>query len=597
MKFIDRILPFTSKAVFNENALTSYWVIFLILFFLISVFYLLYFLRIIRRSISIDNLGKSNRIEKIWIAYQSSFSEYNKERKTSDFSENYFNEQAVFFTGFNMRAVNNVSNTLIGLGILGTFVGLTYGIADSNFESSEEIKNSINNLLSGMGTAFVSSIWGMGLSLLFGNILKISHSTITRRLQWLCLELDNQYKISQPDLEEFNIAQQRNIINELFNEYLVADTDDGRKQLPKNIFRQLLEESEKQTNSLQTFADDLGDSISAAMDKLVEDNNQQIKLLIEEKLVPVLEELKEIKQDSGTKIIEDVVNRLTDALQSMMDDFKETIVADTNQEMEGLIRRLTTVSESLVGIPETMTDITLQVGETIESLRDTVIKSVEKSVSESVELHSKSSEMFTNATTDYKSTVEDIQDHMELLLSTQKDNIRQVSDITDSVKASLKENSQVNKQFTIIIAKSKIVAQLIEGVANKFENNSKHLSNTSSSLESITSKFKENIEYYINRNEKLLNHQEETLQTTKELTTLYSKRFESIQKGLTGIFDQIQIGLKDYQSTTASGLNQYLTEFSTVLTAAHQGLENNISGLSDITDELTDQVEKMAARK
>jgi hypothetical protein len=40
-----------------------------------------------------------------------------------------------------------------------------------------------------------------------------------------------------------------------------------------------------------------------------------------------------------------------------------------------------------------------------------------------------------------------------------------------------------------------------------------------------------------------------------------------------------------------------LTEFSTTLTAAHQGLENNVSGLNDITEELTDQIEKMVNRK
>ena len=84
---------------------------------------------------------------------------------------------------------------------------------------------------------------------------------------------------------------------------------------------------------------------------------------------------------------------------------------------------------------------------------------------------------------------------------------------------------------------------------------------------------------------------------TKEVAEIYGKRFETIETGLTGIFEQIQTGLKDYQKTTASNLNQYLTEFSTTLTAAHQGLENNVSGLNDITEELTEQIEKMVNRR
>ena len=596
MKFIDRLLPFLNKEVFNENLLTSYWVITLIVIFLGAIIHLIVNLFQIRKSIKSANLPKSKKLSKIWEAYQATFSEYEKTKKTTEYSENFFNEQNILYASLNLRAINNVSNTLIGLGILGTFVGLTYGIADSNFETTEAIKNSINNLLAGMGTSFVSSIWGMGLSLIFTNIFKVWQSNLTRSIQNVCLELDSKNKIKQQELEKVQQENQRKIINELFNEYLVADTDEG-KQLPKNVFRQLLEESVKQTASLQTFSDDLGESIELAMEKLVEDNNQQINKLIEEKLVPVLEDLKAIKQDSGTQVIEDVVQRLADSMKTMMDEFKQTITSDTKQEMESLIERLTTVSESLVGIPETMADITIQVSETIEVLKETVVKNIEQSKNEAIELNKQNRETFSSATIEYKSTVENIQAHMESLLSTQKDNIQQVSDITNEIKITLKENSQVNQQFDTMIQKSKIVAQLIEGVSTKFENNSTALTQTSSNLKSTITTFGNSIDNYVDRNEDLLNHQEKTLQKTKDVTEIYSKRFETIELGLSSIFDQIQTGLKDYQKTTASNLNQYLTEFSTTLTAAHQGLENNVSGLNEITEELTEQIEKLVNKR
>ncbi len=596
MKFIDRLFPFLNQEIFNENILTAYWVLALIAIFLIALIYLVFKLIAIRKSFKKTNLKTHKKIGRIWTAYKSSFSKYGDVSKTTDFAEDYFNEQNILLATLNLRAINNVSNTLIGLGILGTFVGLTYGIADSNFETTEAIKNSINNLLSGMGTAFVSSIWGMGLSLIFTNIFKLWQSNITRRIQDLCLKLDSENKIEQEQFEIFQQEKQRNIINELFNEYLVADTDEG-KQLPKNVFRQLLEESVKQTASLQTFSDDLGTSIELAMEKLVEDNSQQISQLIEEKLVPVLEDLKAIKQDSGTQVIEDAVQRLADSMKAMMDDFKNTITGDTKQEMEGLAERLTVVSESLVGIPNTMTDITLQVSEVIEALKETVVKNIEQSKIEATETNKRNQETFTAATTEYKSTVEDIQDHMELLLSTQKDNIKQVSQINDEIKSTLKENSQVNQQFESMIQKSKVVVQLIESVSNKFENNSTAIAQTSTNLKTSISDFGKSISEYVGRNNSLLNYQQETLQKTKNVSELYAARFETIESGLTGIFDQIQTGLKDYQKTTGENLNQYLKQFSTTLTAAHQGLENNVSGLNDITEELTDQIEKLTKRR
>jgi len=596
MKFIDRLFPFLTKEIFNENILTAYWVIALIAIFLIAIIYLVFKLLAIKKSIEKTNLQTHKKIGKIWKAYESSFTNYGEVRKTKEFSENYFNEQNILLATLNLRVINNVSNTLIGLGILGTFVGLTYGIADSNFETTDAIKNSINNLLSGMGTAFVSSIWGMGLSLIFTNIFKLWQSNITRRIQDLCLILDSENKIEEEHFEIFQQEKQKKIINDLFNEYLVADTDQG-KQLPKNVFRQLLEESVKQTASLQTFSDDLGTSIELAMEKLVADNNLQISQLIEEKLVPVLEDLKTIKQDSGTQVIENAVQRLADSMKLMMDDFKNTITGDTKQEMEGLAARLTVVSESLIGIPNSMADITLQVTEVIEALKETVIKNIEQSKIEAAEINKRNREVFSTATDEYKSTVEDIQDHMELLLSTQKDNIKQVSQINEEIKATLKENSLVNQQFESMIQKSKIVVQLIESISNKFETNSTSLSQISTNLKTSISDFGKSINDYVERNNRLLNYQQETLQKTKDISETYSARFVTIENGLSGIFDQIQAGLKDYQKTTSENLNQYLKQFSTVLTAAHQGLENNVSGLNDITEELTEQIEKLTRRK
>lgn len=592
MKFIDRLIPFLSKDIFIENQLTAYWVIALVLIFIIAIAYLLVRFFKIKKAIEFSNLSTNKKLRKIWKAYDGTFSEYGDNRKTTEFSETYFNEQNILYACLNLRAVNNVSNTLIGLGILGTFVGLTYGIADSSFENTEAIKSSINNLLSGMGTAFVSSIWGMGLSLIFANILKIWHSQITKSIQRLCLSLDEEYKIKQPEFEAFQQNQQRKLINEIFNEYLVSDSDEGR-QLPKNVFRQLLDESVKQTASLQTFSDDLGTSIELAMEKLVADNNQQISQLIEEKLVPVLEDLKQIKQDSGTQVIENTVERLASSMKSMMDDFKNTVTSDTKLEMESLIQRLTIVSESLSEIPNSMTDITLQVTEVIEALKETVIENINQSRLQAQEISKQNQETFSSATNEYKSTVEDLQAHMELLLSTQKDNIKQVSQLTDEIKDTLSQNSQVNQQFESMIQKSKVIAQLIESVSIKFENNSNSLSETSSSLKTSISNFSNSINEYIGRNENLLNHQEETLKKTKEVANEYGSRFETIEKGLTNIFDQIQTGLKDYQKTTAESLNQYLTEFSTTLSKAHEGLESAVANLSEVNEELTEQIDKL----
>lgn len=592
MRFIDRLFPFLNRDVFFENTLTSFWILSLISIFLIATVYLIVRLSFLKRKIKNGSFKEVKNLKEIWLAYKSRFSEYSGQDKTADSADEYFNEQTMLFAYVNYRVINNVSNMLVGFGILGTFVGLTYGIADSNFETTEAIKESINNLLAGMGTAFVTSIWGMGLSICFTLIYKHRQTRIYRKIQNLCFDLDTEFKINQKDLDKAQIETQRELMNQLFNDYLVADTDEG-KQLPKNVFRQLLEESIKQTASLQTFSDDLGSSIELAMEKLVEDNNAQISNLIEEKLIPVLEDLKAIKQDSGTQVIENAVERLADSMKSMMDDFKSSITGDTKQELEGLTNNLLEVSGALTAIPETMSNMTTQISETIEALKETVIQNIELSKNEASAQNKQTKEAFAEATTEYKSTVEGIQDHMGLLLSTQKDNINQVSDLTDKITTTLQENSQVNEQFETMLQKSKIVAQLIESISNKFENNSNALTESSMSLKENITDFRTSISEYVNKNDELLENHRKTLDKTKDVSEAYANRFETIEGGLKGIFNQLQIGLKDYQTITAENLNTYLTEFSSVLITALEGVENNVTGLNEVAEELTEQVQKI----
>ena len=592
MEFVYKLLPFLSAKELAENILTSIWIIVLIIIFIAAVIYLLIHSARIKKSIDIQELPNNEKLKNLWKAYTDTFRRYGDVDKTTVFAETYLHEQNILFASFDLRTINNIPNILVGLGILGTFAGLTYGISDSSFETTEEIKFSIDNLLTGMGTAFVTSIWGMFLSLLYGYVFKRWQSGISIKIQNLCLYLDERYKIKPHDLEIYRQREQKKLINELFDEYLVAETEDGR-QLPKNVFRQLLDESVKQTSTLHKLFDDLSESIQLAMQKLIVDNNEQISALIEDKLVPVLEDLKQIKQDSGTAVIESAVNRLSDSMKSMMDEFKTTITSDTKNEMESLTQRLVVVSESLAGIPKSMTDMTKGITEIVETLKKTVVENINESQIQIQASSRQNQQVFTAATTEYKSTVEGIQSHMEKLLAREKDNISALKELSENIKTTLLENSLINKQFEIMIQNAKVVAQLIEDVSIKFNSNSNSLSETSNNLKTTMSNFGVSINTYINKNQELLKDHNSTLEFAKETANDYSAKFGIIEKGLIGIFDQIQTGLKDYQVTTKGNLNEYLGEFTTTLTNAHQGLESAVNGLSEISEELVDQIDKL----
>ena len=68
--------------------------------------------------------------------------------------------------------MNQVAGVMTGLGILGTFIGLTIGLQSFNTGSTAEITNSIDPLMAGIKVAFHTSIYGMIFSLVFNWIYK-----------------------------------------------------------------------------------------------------------------------------------------------------------------------------------------------------------------------------------------------------------------------------------------------------------------------------------------------------------------------------------------------------------------------------------------
>ncbi|MCR4763809.1 MAG: MotA/TolQ/ExbB proton channel family protein [Lachnospiraceae bacterium] len=79
--------------------------------------------------------------------------------------------------------LNQVPGALTGLGILGTFIGLSLGLQNFATGSTAEITGSIAPLMSGIKVAFHTSIYGMVFSLVFNYVYK-------RKLEETEAELD-----------------------------------------------------------------------------------------------------------------------------------------------------------------------------------------------------------------------------------------------------------------------------------------------------------------------------------------------------------------------------------------------------------------------
>lgn len=568
--------------------------------FFSAIIYLIVKRKKLFSAIELQNISSDKQLAPIWSAYQKTFINYGDFTKTNHNAKEFFSEYAILNVKLDVRFLNNVASSLVGLGVLGTFIGLALGVSSIQLTDSETIKSSIDTLLKGMGTAFTTSIWGMLLSLLFTLFYKHKQSKISKKINELCLILDSENKIELQDLEVVQAEKQKAVIHELFNEYLVADTDEG-KQLPKNVFRQLLEESQNQTVALQKFADDLGESIAdtleATLEKLTEENGKQLTDLIEGQLVPVLNELKAIKQDSGTAIIETAIDNLSKSMKEMMQNFKDEISGDTKDEMEQLSLRLSTVSDSLLSVPETMQNVSNEITETIGLLKDNVLDNIAKANQESQKSSEENKQFYEDANDVYKKTLSEVNDRMDKIIDDQRTNLILFSDVTKEVQKTLDQNKSVNLEYQQVLKGSKDVVANINSIANKFQLNSEHIDNTANNLlASIDSHQKEVLNISSSQNN-LLRDINETIDKTQSVSETYINKFEIIEEGLQGIFEHLQKGLLEYQTTTSGTLNEYLISFSTSLKDSQDGLLGILGSLNEMVDDLTETVDKLRKNK
>ncbi len=85
--------------------------------------------------------------------------------------DDYINEDLVD-TVMHRNELNQVPGMLTGLGILGTFIGLSIGLEHFNTGTTAQMTESIEPLMNGIKVAFHTSIFGMVFSLTFNAIYK-----------------------------------------------------------------------------------------------------------------------------------------------------------------------------------------------------------------------------------------------------------------------------------------------------------------------------------------------------------------------------------------------------------------------------------------
>ena len=353
----------------------------------------------------------------------------------------------------NLRIIDTASGTLVGLGLLGTFLGLTIGIGSFDSSNTEKINESIQGLLSGMGTAFTTSLFGMGFSLIFIYMDKAIRHSLYKHINSLTEKLDSLYYID--DLAVANLNQQR-MFNNLYAALkedirqhtsaiiskLTYNNADGENVSVGNAIREILTENTKQSKALMSFSTDLAIELNQGFDETLSRQMQQ-------KIVPLMEsvdattkavvehidQMAETVSSPAADMMQGVIDELKRSMQSLMGEFSSGLSGSATAELENLAGQLGIAAQAMTEFPKNMENISTTLQVTIEEVKHAISDISSTSANANSTAMQQMQEQITFATTAISNAIAEVKDVMAgISKSSQQQSDHMVSKLADAAE-------------------------------------------------------------------------------------------------------------------------------------------------------------------
>lgn len=469
-----------------------------------------------------------------------------------------------------------IPNLFPTLGILFTFLGIAIGLW--NFDSNN-IEKSIPELMNGLKTAFLVSIFGVALLVIFSF--------------W------TNYK--KKKMEEGVLSEETQAINNLieaikeFKNDFASTDENGNTIKPGNLFRDIYKESQKQSTSLQTFSSDLALTISAGFEQIL--NNPTEGVVAELKLVKTeIENLGNKLQDPATDMTQNIVKELQESMGKMIEEFKTSMSGNTKNEMERLAGLLGQAGGSLTDFPNKLQNMTDNLNENFRGLQEVVQQISKQTLSQSEESTNKMRKQVEDMSEILRSKVGDLQSGQQTLITEQSKNLQISENLLSAFNTSIENMNGLSTEVNESISKLNQAQVELEKVVSVFRNVSQEINTSSSRFGESQNEFSKHSNQFLQNNSNTIAEIQKSLETAKEVSVDYAQKFEIIEKGLQDIFGKITIGLKDYQNTVSGSLETYLGKYTDALTKTAESLAGASSKQEDILEELTEQLSKLNGR-
>lgn len=258
--------------------------------------------------------------------------------------EDYINEDEVEDI-IGKRLIDLLPDVLTSLGILGTFIGLVVGLKDFEPTNYEAMTASVSSLVNGIKVAFLTSIYGLSLSLVFGYGTKTAYGDLTEALHSF---LDKFHRFVIPSAE----AEARNLMvnyEEAQTEAIEKMTEQFSEHLATSFERVITPSFRKMNQSMDILTD-----------TMAKGQEEMMKGLLDDFLIKMKDSF-HLQFDSFNQALDDMTKAqksMTENTKSMYTDLSDHLLKSferENDHMQAVVREMGAMhKEYLTSAQQTM---------------------------------------------------------------------------------------------------------------------------------------------------------------------------------------------------------------------------------------------------
>ncbi|QTO39286.1 anti-phage ZorAB system protein ZorA [Desulfovibrio desulfuricans] len=388
----------------------------------------------------------------------------------------FFNEDTIILPNYSAAIYIASPNYLTGLGILGTFIGLAGGIylasaglsGGFDADNTEKLRTALNQLLSGAGLAFWTSIVGLFCSLVFS----VREKSTVRDLQ--------------KHLGDFVNALDERV-------HLITSEDMSRQQLALQ---------EEQRDLMQAFVDHVGQNISEAINGMFSKEMRPVM----EKMVSELCSLRSERATESQEVISNLTKELADKIHSaagkemdafsaafaemhatlvpLLEEYKESqgrgleaskAMNDTLQQLVNVHSSLHSCIQRIESSTSVFEEATAQTQKAIQAATEYTASAIEEFKS----CHSVIMDEKSQHDVRFEQQMQNIKEHSEIFLNAWKDSLVALDAQKKHMEESLdKHMSSAHEHYEMVKNQQYSLEQLWKRYAERFENIDTALQNT-----------------------------------------------------------------------------------------------------------------------